>query len=76
MRTKLAALLAAVPILALILGLPFVNRTEPMVLGLPFLLAWFVGWVLATPVFLAAAYWLMTTGWSVYTPPAGRRGRR
>lgn len=51
-----ALLLALVPAVALVVGLPFVNRLQPVVLGLPFLLAWILGWVLVTPVFLAAAY--------------------
>jgi hypothetical protein len=49
---------AFVPALALVAGLPFVNRLEPIVLGLPFLLFWILAWVLATPVFLGAAYLL------------------
>jgi hypothetical protein len=41
-------LLALIPVLA-ILGAPwFANRVEPRVFGLPFLLAWISGWVLAT----------------------------
>jgi hypothetical protein len=49
---------AFVPALALVAGLPFVNRLEPIVLGLPFLLFWILAWVLATPVFLGVAYLL------------------
>jgi hypothetical protein len=48
--------MAFIPALALVAGLPFVNRLEPVVLGLPFLLSWILGWVLLTPLFLAAAY--------------------
>jgi hypothetical protein len=55
-----ALLLALVPVVALVAGLPFVNRIEPVVLGLPFLLAWILGWVLVTPLFLAIAYVLVT----------------
>lgn len=41
-------LLALVPVGG-ILGAPWLaNRIEPRVLGLPFLLAWVVGWVVAT----------------------------
>lgn len=29
-------------------GVPFVNRVRPLVLGLPLLFAWLVGWVIAT----------------------------
>jgi len=43
---------------ALVAGLPFVNRLEPIVFGLPFLLAWILGWVLVTPAFLGLAYLL------------------
>jgi len=58
MRARLPLAVAFVPALALVAGLPFVNRLEPVVLGLPFLLAWVLGWVLATPLFLGAAYLL------------------
>ncbi|GAB1342862.1 DUF3311 domain-containing protein [Gemmatimonas sp.] len=41
-------LLALVPVLAIV-GAPWwANRVEPRVFGLPFLLAWISGWVLAT----------------------------
>ncbi|MFI5166971.1 MAG: DUF3311 domain-containing protein [Thermoanaerobaculales bacterium] len=56
-RHPIAAVVSAlVPALALVADLPFVNRLEPIVLGLPFLLFWIVGWVLITPVFLGVAY--------------------
>jgi hypothetical protein len=56
MRPTLAFVLAAIPVVALVGGLPFANRIEPTVLGLPFLLAWILAWVALTPVFLALAY--------------------
>jgi hypothetical protein len=31
---------------------PLVNRVEPRIFGVPFLLAWTVAWVLFTPAFL------------------------
>lgn len=34
-------------------GLPFANRVYPLVLGLPFLFAWLVGWVIATSAVMA-----------------------
>lgn len=49
---SLRILLAAVPIAALTVAVPFVNRIEPRVLGLPFLLFWLTAWVVLTPVFL------------------------
>ena len=58
MRARLPLAMALIPALALVAGLPLVNRVEPVVAGLPFLLFWILAWVLATPVFLAAAYWL------------------
>ena len=44
--------LAAIPVAALTVGVPFVNHVEPRILGLPFVLAWIMGWVVLTPVFL------------------------
>ena len=54
--TRLSLALAAVPVLALTLGIPLANRLEPRVFGLPFLLAYIVVWILITPAFLGAAY--------------------
>jgi hypothetical protein len=54
--TKLALMFGAVPFLTLALALPFVNRIEPFVLGLPFVLFWIVLWVALTPLALFAAY--------------------
>lgn len=48
---------AAIPVLALTAGIPFANRIEPRICGLPFLLAWIVGWLLLTPVCMALAAW-------------------
>jgi hypothetical protein len=47
-------LLAATPIAALSLAVPFVNHVEPRILGLPFILFWIVAWVFLTPGFLWA----------------------
>ena len=53
---RLSRWLALVPVLALTLGIPFANRLEPRVFGLPFLLAWIVGWILLTPVCMAIVH--------------------
>jgi len=45
-------LLAAVPVAALTVAVPFVNRLDPRVAGLPFVLAWIVAWVVLTPAFI------------------------
>lgn len=49
---SLRVLLAAVPFAALTFGVPLVNRIEPRILGLPFVLAWIAAWVLLAPAFL------------------------
>jgi hypothetical protein len=54
--TKLALLFAAVPFITLVLALPLVNRLEPVILGLPFLLFWILIWVVLTPPILVTAY--------------------
>ena len=56
MRASYALIPAAIPVVALTFGLPFVNRVEPIILGLPLLLFWTVAWVAATPGFLWLAY--------------------
>jgi hypothetical protein len=38
------------------MGVPFANHVEPRILGLPFLLAYIVTWILVTPLFMYAAY--------------------
>ncbi len=48
--------LAVVPFLALIVGPFFANRETPLVLGLPFLLAWIVAWILLTSLIMAVIY--------------------
>jgi hypothetical protein len=56
--TIYALILGAVPFVALVFALPLVNRVEPIILGLPFLLFWILAWVIATPFLLFAAYLL------------------
>ena len=51
-----AVVCAAIPVLALTVGVALANRLEPRILGLPFVLAWIVAWVLLTPAFLWLAY--------------------
>ncbi|WP_338696933.1 DUF3311 domain-containing protein [Streptomyces sp. Q6] len=47
-----------VPFVLYVGALPFVNRVEPVVLGLPFLFAWLLASTLLTPV----AVWLTWRG--------------
>ena len=60
---RLSLAIAAIPALALTFAIPLVNRDDPHVLGLPFILAWIVAWVLLVPVFL----------WIVHTKVERRR---
>ena len=56
--TRYALLLGCIPFLALVFLLPLVNRIEPVIFGLPFLLFWIVVWILLTPLVLLTAYLL------------------
>ncbi len=47
---------AAIPFVAMCLSVPLWDRVEPTVFGLPFNLAWLIGWTPLTSVCLWAAY--------------------
>jgi Protein of unknown function (DUF3311) len=63
---KLIHLLAALPFIGILGGIPFANRVEPYVLGLPFILFWIALWVVLTSVIMGIVYLL---------DPTNRRGR-
>jgi hypothetical protein len=44
------------PPLALLAGVPFVNRPRPLVLGLPPLMAWIILWIVVTPLVLGVIF--------------------
>ena len=46
-------ILAVLPTIGLLGGVPWANRVEPYVLGLPFLLFWVVMWVVTTSGIMA-----------------------
>jgi hypothetical protein len=48
--------LAAVPFLAILVGTAFVNTVEPLVFGMPFVLAWLVAWVIVTSAIMAIIF--------------------
>jgi Protein of unknown function (DUF3311) len=52
----LLRVLAALPFIGILLGVPFVNRVEPLVLGMPFVLAWIVMWVVLSAILMAIVY--------------------
>jgi uncharacterized protein DUF3311 len=49
-------LLAALPFIGILLGVPFVNRVEPLIFGMPLVLAWIVMWVVLSAVIMAVIY--------------------
>jgi len=49
-------LLAVLPFVGILLGVPFVNRVEPLVMGMPLVLAWIVFWVVMSAVIMAVIY--------------------
>ncbi len=60
-------LLAVLPFLGLLGGIPFANRVTPFVLGLPFILFWIVLWVVLSSVIM----------WVIYsTDPRNRAGEK
>ena len=60
-------LLAVLPFLGLLGGIPFANRVTPFVLGLPFILFWIVLWVVVTSLIM----------WVIYvTDPRNRAGEK
>jgi Protein of unknown function (DUF3311) len=46
------------PFIGMLVLIPWVNRTEPFVLGLPFLLFWVVLWVVLTSVCMTVVYFI------------------
>jgi hypothetical protein len=48
--------LAILPFLGILVGSVFFNRATPMVLGLPFLLAWLLLWIVLTSGIMALIY--------------------
>jgi hypothetical protein len=57
-RHRRTLLWLLVPYLLFVVAIPFVNRIDPVVLGLPFLFVWVLIGVLVSP----AAIWLASRG--------------
>jgi Protein of unknown function (DUF3311) len=47
---------AVLPFLGILVGTPFVNRVEPLILGMPLILAWIVLWIILTAAIMAIIY--------------------
>jgi hypothetical protein len=58
---KLIHVLAALPFIGILGGIFFVNRVTPLVLGMPFVLAWIVLWVILSAAIMAVVYRLDPT---------------
>jgi hypothetical protein len=52
----LLRILAALPFIGMLVGIAFVNRVEPLVLGMPFVLAWIVMWVILSSIIMTIIY--------------------
>jgi xanthosine utilization system XapX-like protein len=48
--------LAVLPFLGILVGVPLLNRAEPLVLGMPLILAWIVLWIVLTAVIMGIIY--------------------
>jgi uncharacterized protein DUF3311 len=48
--------LAALPFLGILVGVPLLNQVEPLILGLPLVLAWIVLWIVLTAVIMTIIY--------------------
>ena len=53
---RMVRALAVLPFLAMLVGPFFVNRVTPTILGMPFLLAWLVAWILLTAAIIAIIF--------------------
>ena len=51
-----ALVLGSIPFVAMCFTVPLWDRTQPLVLGLPFNLFWLILWILLTPCCLWGAY--------------------
>jgi hypothetical protein len=48
--------LAVLPFLGILVGVPLLNRVQPLVLGMPLILAWIVLWIVLTAVIMGIIY--------------------
>jgi hypothetical protein len=48
--------LAVLPFVGILVGVPLLNRVEPLIFGMPLILAWIVLWVILTAIIMAIVY--------------------
>jgi hypothetical protein len=53
---RFVKVLAVLPFLGILVGVPLLNRAEPIILGMPLILAWIVMWVVLTAVIMGIIY--------------------
>ncbi|MED1468873.1 DUF3311 domain-containing protein [Bacillus salipaludis] len=53
---KFINILAIIPFIGLLGGVPFVNKVNPFILGLPFFLFWILLWVVITSGIMAIIF--------------------
>ncbi|RJS50204.1 DUF3311 domain-containing protein [Bacillus sp. PK3_68] len=53
---KFIHFLTMIPFVGMLFSLPFVNRVEPFVLGMPFIVFWTVLWVILTSAIMAIVF--------------------
>jgi hypothetical protein len=56
--TVFSLLLALMPFLAICVMVPLCDRIDPLILGLPFNLAWLIAWIPLTSLCMAGVYQL------------------
>lgn len=49
-------LLAVLPFVGILVGTPFFNRVEPLILGMPLILAWILMWIILTGAIMGIIY--------------------
>lgn len=59
-RARWARIFFLIPFIA-VLWVPFYNRTDPMLFGIPFFYWYQLIWILLTAVIISAVYWLEMT---------------
>jgi hypothetical protein len=53
---SVAKCLAVLPFIGILVGVPLLNQVQPLILGLPLVLAWIVLWILATALIMGLVY--------------------